>query len=282
MKFPIKLNKTLQLLAVGACLTFCFVRPGQSALAGNLPDLDPEIIANSWEEQDDKFASVTLNGREIIKIKESDRIPNAEEYAEELAAKLDELVKDNKFDPEKLTPSKDGELATIKLDGSTVIRFPAAEELVGNNQVVAKASPLEHSFRIVNAIRNALGVTLIPQSFLKLSELAIHDASAITRAAGMHFSGAASWYGGKFNGRKTSDGTVFDEKNLTAAHRSLPFGTRLLVMNRKTGDSCVVKVNDRGPFVDGRVIDLSKAAAKQLNMIGSGVATVDCLVLDGQ
>ena len=281
MKFPIKLKQPLQLFAVGACLTLCFVRPGQGALAGNLPDLDPEIIANSWEEQDSKFASVTLNGREIIKIKESDRIPNAEEYAEELAAKLDDLVKNNNFDPEKLIPSKDGDLATIKLEGSTVIRFPAAEELVGTDKV-ASSTPLEHSFRVVNAIRNALGVTLIPQSFLKLSELAIHDASALSRAAGMHFSGAASWYGGKFNGRKTSDGTIFDEKNLTAAHRSLPFGTRLLVMNRKTGDSCVVKVNDRGPFVDGRVIDLSKAAAKQLNMIGSGVATVDCLVLDGQ
>jgi rare lipoprotein A len=280
VKFPIKLNKTIQLLALGAVLCFCFIRPHQAALAGNLPELAPEIIANSWEENDDKFASVTLNGREIIKIKESERIPNAEEYAEELAARLDDLVKDNKFDPEKLVPSKDGDIATIRVGSATVIKFPPAEDLIGTDNP-PQATPLEHSFRVVNAIRNALGATLIPQSFLKLSEMALHDASALTKAAG-HFSGAASWYGGKFNGRKTSDGTVFDEKHLTAAHRSLPFGTKLLVMNRKTGDSCVVKVNDRGPFVDGRVIDLSKAAAKQLNMIGSGVATVDCLVLDGQ
>lgn len=245
-----------------------------------MPDLAPEIIANSWQEADEKYASVTLNGREIVKIKESDHIPNAEEYAEEFAAKLDEVLKDNKFDPEKLVPAKDGEIATIKLDGSTVIKFPAAADLIAVDKP-PKATPLEHSWRIVNAIRTALGVTLLPQSFLKLSEFAIRDASLLTKAAG-HFSGAASWYGGKFNGRKTSDGTIFDEKNLTAAHRSLPFGTRLLVMNRKTGDSCVVKVNDRGPFIDGRVIDLSKAAARQLNMIGSGVATVDCLVLDGQ
>lgn len=280
MKFPIKLNRTLQLLAVGSCLCFLFVRPNEAARAANLPDLAPEIIANSWEESDEKYASVTLNGREIVKIKESDHIPNAEEYAEEFAAKLDEVLKDNKFDPEKLVPAKDGEIATIKLDGSTVIKFPAAADLIGVDKP-PKATALEHSWRIVNAIRTALGVTLLPQSFLKLSEFAIRDASLLTKAAG-HFSGAASWYGGKFNGRKTSDGTIFDEKNLTAAHRSLPFGTRLLVMNRKTGDSCVVKVNDRGPFIDGRVIDLSKAAARQLNMIGSGVATVDCLVLDGQ
>src|SRR6516162_9194357 len=150
------LNKSIQSLAVGACLCFCFIKTNQAAIASNLPDLDPEIIANSWEEQDDKFASVTLNGREIIKFKESERFPNAAEYAEELAAKLDELVKDNKFDPEKLLPSRDGELATIKLDGTTVIKFPPAEQLIGADQL-AKPSPLEHSFRIVNAIRTALG-----------------------------------------------------------------------------------------------------------------------------
>src|SRR5262249_40165933 len=96
------------------------------------------------------------------------------------------------------------------------------------------------------------------------------------------FSGAASWYGAKFHGRKCSDGSKFDMNGLTAAHRSLAFGTKLLVMNRKTGDSCVVQVTDRGPFVDGRVIDLSRGAAQQLNMLSSGVAMVDCLVLGGQ
>ena len=69
------------------------------------------------------------------------------------------------------------------------------------------------------------------------------------------------------------------KNGMTAAHRSLPFGTKLLVMNRRTGDSCVVKVNDRGPFIGGRVIDLSKGAARQLNMLGSGIAMVDCIVL---
>jgi len=93
------------------------------------------------------------------------------------------------------------------------------------------------------------------------------------------FSGNASWYGPHFHGRKCSDGTIFDQEGMTAAHRSLPFGTKLLVMNRRTGASCVVKVNDRGPFIGGRVIDLSKGAARQLNMLGSGVAMVDCIVL---
>lgn len=59
----------------------------------------------------------------------------------------------------------------------------------------------------------------------------------------------------------------------------MPFGTKVLVKNRKTGDTCVVEVNDRGPFIDGRVIDVSKAAAKQLNMVSAGIASVECTVL---
>jgi rare lipoprotein A len=278
MNISNQVKRTVQLLGAGILICFCFARPTQTALASSgLPDLDPEIIANSWQEEDGSYASVTVNGREIIKFRESATNPNAGERAEEIAARLDELVKDNKFDPERLFPAKEGELATIKLDGATVMRFPVADLVVEEQSQTPTA--LEHSWRVVNTIRTALGVTLLPQSFLKLSEFALHDAASLAKAAG-HFSGAASWYGGKFNGRKCSDGTVYDDQLMTAAHRSLPFGTKLLVLNRKTGDSCVVKVNDRGPFVDGRVIDLSKAAAKKLNMIGSGVATVDCLVLD--
>ncbi|MCW5824522.1 MAG: septal ring lytic transglycosylase RlpA family protein [Cyanobacteria bacterium TGS_CYA1] len=94
------------------------------------------------------------------------------------------------------------------------------------------------------------------------------------------FSGKASWYGGKFHGRRSASGERFDCNNLTAAHRTLPFGTKLLVRNKRTGASCVVKVSDRGPYSHGRVIDLSMGAAKQLNMISSGVANVDVFVMN--
>jgi rare lipoprotein A len=106
----------------------------------------------------------------------------------------------------------------------------------------------------------------------------IGDRNALA-AAGAAFSGQASWYGPKFHGRKCSDGSRFDMEKMTAAHRSLPFGTKLLVMNRATGASCVVSVNDRGPFIGNRVLDLSKGAARKLNMLGSGVAMVDCLII---
>ncbi|MEE9288585.1 MAG: septal ring lytic transglycosylase RlpA family protein [Bacteroidota bacterium] len=86
--------------------------------------------------------------------------------------------------------------------------------------------------------------------------------------------GVASYYGKKFHGRATSNGEVFDMYQLTAAHRSLPFGTKVLVKNLKNGREVIVRINDRGPFKLDRIIDLSYAAAKQLEIIGPGTAKV--------
>ena len=82
--------------------------------------------------------------------------------------------------------------------------------------------------------------------------------------------GVASWYGPGFHGRLTANGERFDMNELTAAHKTLPFGTRVLVHNPRTGKEVVVRINDRGPFIKGRVIDLSKAAAKALGIKGRG------------
>ena len=92
--------------------------------------------------------------------------------------------------------------------------------------------------------------------------------------------GLASWYGGKFQGRTTSSGEIFDTNLMTAAHKSLPFGTIVKVTDQDTGRSTVVKINDRGPFVEGRIIDLSRAAAEELDMVGRGVARVSVEVVD--
>ena len=80
--------------------------------------------------------------------------------------------------------------------------------------------------------------------------------------------GIASWYGPGFHGRKTASGERFDQNDMTAAHRTLPFGSRVKVVDEKTGRSIVVRINDRGPFSHGRVIDLSKQAAQALGMGG--------------
>jgi rare lipoprotein A len=84
--------------------------------------------------------------------------------------------------------------------------------------------------------------------------------------------GLASWYGPGFHGRRTASGEKFNANGLTAAHRTLPFGARVKVTNERTGRSIVVRINDRGPFVRGRVIDLSKASAQAIGV--SGVSRV--------
>ena len=87
--------------------------------------------------------------------------------------------------------------------------------------------------------------------------------------------GRASYYADKFNGRKTASGTIFRQNKRTAAHRTLPFGTKVTVKNLDNGKKVRVKITDRGPFVQGRMIDLSKKAARKLNMIQQGVANVE-------
>jgi rare lipoprotein A len=92
--------------------------------------------------------------------------------------------------------------------------------------------------------------------------------------------GVASYYAQDFNGRKTASGELYDMNDLTAAHRTLPFGTKVKVTNLDTGRSVVVRINDRGPFKDDRVIDLSLGAATQLGLIAMGTGRVVLQILE--
>lgn len=92
-------------------------------------------------------------------------------------------------------------------------------------------------------------------------------------------SGIASFYADKFHGRKTASGEIFDQNKFTAAHRTYPFGTIILVTSKENGKSVRVRINDRGPFVEGRIIDLSLAAAKAIDMVRSGTANVTLTVV---
>ena len=98
-------------------------------------------------------------------------------------------------------------------------------------------------------------------------------------AQGFVESGKASWYGPQFHGRKTSSGEVFDMYRKTAAHKTLPLNTIVRVTNLSNGKSIVLPVNDRGPFVKGRVIDLSFAAAQEIDLVGPGTAEVNVVAL---
>lgn len=92
--------------------------------------------------------------------------------------------------------------------------------------------------------------------------------------------GEASWYGPGFHGRQTASGEVYDMEAMTAAHNQLPFGSRIRVLNLDNGRETQVRINDRGPFARGRVLDLSRAAARAIGMLGPGTARVRIEVLE--
>ena len=93
--------------------------------------------------------------------------------------------------------------------------------------------------------------------------------------------GVASWYGVPFDGHRTSNGEIYDMRQFTAAHRTLPFGAMVRVTNLSNGMQTDVRINDRGPFVANRIIDLSQASARAIAMLGTGTATVRLEVISG-
>ncbi|MFC1559223.1 septal ring lytic transglycosylase RlpA family protein [Gemmatimonadota bacterium] len=91
--------------------------------------------------------------------------------------------------------------------------------------------------------------------------------------------GLSSWYGRDFHGKKTANGEIFNMYKLTAAHRTLPLGTKARIWNVENGRSCIVIINDRGPFIEGRILDLSYAAALELEMALQGVAEIQIEII---
>ncbi|WP_314244409.1 septal ring lytic transglycosylase RlpA family protein [Empedobacter tilapiae] len=102
----------------------------------------------------------------------------------------------------------------------------------------------------------------------------------IVEKAGNKISGIVSWYADKFHGKKTSSGELYNKNNFTAAHKTLPFGTKVKVTNTNNGKSVVVKINDRGPHTKSRLLDLSKAAFSSIGSTNSGTLNVEMEVVE--
>jgi rare lipoprotein A len=138
----------------------------------------------------------------------------------------------------------------------------------------------------LNLLRShALSVWLfLPLLFLAACSLPpsrVKFPPSATSAGRVSQTGIASWYGPGFHGKATASGAIYDQNDLTAAHQTLPLGTRVMVTNLENGSSTEVTINDRGPFAKGRIIDLSYGAGKALGMIGPGTIPVRVEVLDG-
>lgn len=215
-----------------------------------------------------------------------------------IAAKINQLNREN-VDGSKITVSwKAGEKSTanqapnksapLQQDGDRYIIKINDEELVEINQATRLAGTTNNlaqdALQVTNRLRRLLGnasplkeianlPVRLPVSMPKLpQQIAVGAVRATIR-------GIASFYGYDGSGNQTASGQRFNPEGMTAAHRSLPFGTKVRVTNTYNGRSVVVRINDRGPYVRGRVLDLSAGAARILGMMGSGVAQVHIEVL---
>src|SRR5829696_7335203 len=136
-------------------------------------------------------------------------------------------------------------------------------------------------FCIVQRINGARKRMTRPSNALAITAVvlgcALRAASAVAEETRPIQTGAASWYGPDFHGKKTANSERFSTHALTAAHKTLPFGTQIRVTNERTGKSVMVRINDRGPYAHGRVIDLSKAAAEAVGIAGVDQVTLAAL-----
>ena len=188
--------------------------------------------------------------------------------AEVIAKNLNTLTSVG-FNAEDIMPDSKKGLGIVKINKKVLftIDYKLAKEY--------KMSPEELAFVWANDLRTSLNASKLEGDSNILERKFKQNLNKYIRHQSIFLqTGVASWYGGIFHGRRAADGSVYDKNKFTAAHKSLPFGTIVKVTNLNNGRNCVVKITDRGPFVKGRIIDLSRVAATEIGMLSKGVAKV--------
>ena len=211
-------------------------------------------------------ASLIVNDAEVVRIRSEldDQMPRERviKVAETLYAQLSlgnpaEAIKESTSDDANFI--RFGDITLLTVDNATAARAGLA------------GTDLTHVW--TKQLRKALGVVdVVKADVIIKTEKAAKQ--ALKKTGRFLTNGVASWYGPGFHGRTAANGSRYNMYAMTAAHKTLPFGSRVKVINRSNGKSVIVKITDRGPYAHGRVIDLSKAAAQSIGMLGSGTANV--------
>lgn len=217
--------------------------------------------------------SVYIGDSEVLRITQPAGGLSTEKRAKIVTENFNKIIR-NGENPESIVPDFKNGSGIIKINNNVLFT-------VDSN--IAKEygmSPTELAFIWVNNIRDSLGVAKIVRDFQLFTASLEKTPEQFSQQYGDYTqTGFASWYGGVFHGRSSADGSVYNKNKFTAAHKSLPFGTVVQVTNLYNGKKCIVKITDRGPFVKGRIIDLSKVAAGEIGMVSSGVSKVKIDVL---
>jgi rare lipoprotein A len=208
----------------------------------NVKQLDASKITVSWmngSDKTDQRFAIKINGEKLVEINDDTRLADTTN-----------------------NPAKDALQAVNRM-----------RRLIGNAPPVSEIYGLPAPVTLPATTTAPLPAPVNVTPAKPARKVAVGPSVRIT------FNGMASWYGPGFHGNRTANGERYNQNAMTAAHRSLPFGTRVRVTNLRNGRSVIVRINDRGPFIRGRIIDLSVAAAKQINMFSSGVAPISLEVL---
>jgi rare lipoprotein A len=220
--------------------------------------------------QEDDSAVLQINERDVFRFRGSVANISAYDRAKAVADRLNRMLVTNAESMNTVKPALISKMSVVQVGD---------EALVTVDAVTAKAAKLPAqrlAFLWSNRLREALGEK--PLNAKEYARFASSEVETSYHSTGRTQSGVASWYGPGFHGRRTASGARFNMYALTAAHRTLPFGTMLRVTNQRTKRSCFVRVIDRGPYAHGRIIDLSKGAAQAIGM--SGVARVTLEVVN--
>ncbi|WP_107667685.1 septal ring lytic transglycosylase RlpA family protein [Cyanothece sp. BG0011] len=196
--------------------------------------------------------------------------------AKAFAKRLNQLSQDNNFKAENLTVSLNSDQThSIKLDSEELIKLDKGVILPDTTRNEAV-----DALQATNRLRRLMGDAPPLTAIVKPEQDANQESGlASVRPVTSRRKGMASWYGPGFHGRLTANGERYNQNGLTAAHKSLPFGTQVRVTNLHNGRSVIVRINDRGPYIHGRVIDLSRGAASVIGLLNSGVAPVQLEIL---
>lgn len=194
--------------------------------------------------------------------------------ANAIADKINQLAQDPTFKAENITVSVDKNKRTylIKINNDVLVGLDKNTILPDTTRNFGK-----DALQMANRLRRVMGnaepltaIAKISQPYGNSLEQIDNVAPTVRPVRG----GVASWYGPGFHGRQTANGERYNQNSYTAAHKSLPFGSKVRVTNLRNGQSVMVRINDRGPFIRGRVIDLSAGAARVIGVYGSGTAPV--------
>jgi rare lipoprotein A len=233
----------------------------KSVAVSNQALVCPSSIDSSWTSSVAAMFPVQLKGCVVARL-------SSQQAADQLTDRLEALIQDPTTDWSTLRPQLNGSLPTVQLGAQklTEVSLATADRLQRHSHELA--------VEWANNIRVLAGVAPID---LAAAQQQMYHLSSTNEVV----EGAASWYGPYFHGRMTANGEIFNQYDLTAAHRTLPLGTFVKVTNQRNGRTVVVRINDRGPYYDedSRVLDLSYQAARILESEEKGLATIALEVL---